>query len=73
LKDFEANQRSNVHRYIRNFVREEGVFKGRDIVLEKMVELIGQSLTPLKGSDAELVSKKFSRFPQKMTLMNRSA
>ena len=49
LKDFEANQRSNVHRDIRKFVREEGVFKGRDIVLEKMVELIGQSLSPLEG------------------------
>jgi len=49
LKDFEANRRSNVHRDIRKFVREEGVLKGRDIVLEKMVELIGQSLTPLEG------------------------
>ena len=49
LKDFEANQRSRVHRDIRKFVREEGVFKGRDIVLEKMVELIGQSLTPPEG------------------------
>ena len=49
LKDFEANQRSRVHRDIRKFVREEGVLTGRDIVLEKMVELIGQSLTPLEG------------------------
>jgi len=49
LKDFETNQRSRVHQDIRKFVREEGVFKGRDIVLEKMVELIGQSLTPLEG------------------------
>jgi len=49
LKDFEANQRSRVHQEIRKFVREEGVFKGRDIVLVKMVELIGQSLTPLEG------------------------
>ena len=49
LKDFEANQRSRVHRDIRKFVREEGVFQGRDIALEKMVELIGQSLTPLEG------------------------
>ena len=48
LKDFEANQRSRVHRDIRKFVRE-GVFKGRDIVLDKMVELIGQSLTPPEG------------------------
>jgi hypothetical protein len=48
LKDFETNQRSRVHRDIRKFVREEGVFKGRDIVLEKMVELIGQSLNPLE-------------------------
>ena len=45
LKDFEANQRRKVHRDIRKFVREEGVFKGKDIVLEKMVELISQSLT----------------------------
>jgi hypothetical protein len=48
LKDFEANQRSRVHRDIRKFVREEGVFKRRDIVLEKMVALIGHSLTPLE-------------------------
>ena len=45
LKDFDANQRSKVHRDIRKFVREEGVFKGKDVVLEKMVELISQSLT----------------------------
>ena len=49
LEDFESNQRSKVHRHIRKFVQEEGVFKGKDIVLEKMVELIGQSLTPLEG------------------------
>ena len=49
LKEFEANQRSRVHQDIRKFVREEGVFKGRDIVLDKMVELIGQSLTPPEG------------------------
>ena len=39
LKDFETNRRCKVHRDIRKFVREEGVFK--DIVLEKVVELIG--------------------------------
>jgi hypothetical protein len=49
LKDFEAKQRSKDHWDIKKFVREEGVFKGRDIVLEKMVELIGQSLTSLEG------------------------
>ena len=49
LKDFETNRRGKVHRDIRKFVKEEGVFKGKDIVLEKMVELIGQSLTPLEG------------------------
>ena len=52
LKDFGANQRSRVHREIKKFVREMGVLKavvGKDIVLEKMVELIGQSLTPLEG------------------------
>ena len=47
LKDFEANQRGKVHQDIRKFVREEGVFKGKDIVLDKIVELIGQ--TPLEG------------------------
>ena len=54
LKDFEANQRSKVHQDIKKFVREEGVFKGKEIVLEKMVELIGQSLTPSKGSDGHI-------------------
>jgi hypothetical protein len=52
LKDFGDNQRSRVHREIRKFVREMGVLKavvGKDIVLEKMVELIGQSLTPFEG------------------------
>jgi hypothetical protein len=52
LKDFGDNQRSRVHHEIRKFVREMGVLKavvGKDIVLEKMVELIGQSLTPLEG------------------------
>ena len=48
LKDFEANQRSKVHHDIRKFVWEEGVFKRKDIVLEKLVELISQSLTPLE-------------------------
>ena len=48
LKDFEANHRSRVHRDIRKFVWEEGLFKGKDIVLERMVELIDQSLTPLE-------------------------
>ena len=42
LKDFNANHRSRVHQDIREFVREKGVFKGKDIVLEKMVALIGE-------------------------------
>jgi len=43
LKDFEANQRSDIHRVIRQFVRQMGVPKavvGKDIVFEKMVDLI---------------------------------
>jgi len=53
------------------FVREEGVLKGKDIVLEKMMELIGRSLTPpSKGSDGQIflqciASKYISCFPQK--------
>ena len=43
LKRFEANQCNNVHEDIRRFVRDKGVFKAvrdKDIVFEKMVELI---------------------------------
>ena len=49
LKDFETNRRSKVHRDIGNSFERRGVIKGKDIVLEKIVELIGQSLTPLEG------------------------
>ena len=43
LRRFEANQCTNVHEDIRRFVRDMGVFKavrGKDIVFDKMVELI---------------------------------
>ena len=49
LKGFGDNQRRQVHRDIKNFVREMGVLKavvGKDIILEKAVELIAQRLTP---------------------------
>ena len=49
LKDFGDNQRTKVHRDIKKFVWEMGVLKavvGKDIILEKMVELIAQRLTP---------------------------
>jgi hypothetical protein len=75
VKDFGATQRSRVHWDIKKFIREEDVFKGKDIDLEKMVELIAQSLTPpWKGSDGKHIftmcplnqrQKKISLFSQK--------
>ena len=57
--------------------------QGKDIVLEKMVELIGQSLTPFEGRwRSDIVYnectlwinvKNIFCFPQKMSLMNHSA
>ena len=49
LKDFGDSQRSKVHRDIKKIVQEMGVLKaivGKDIILEKVVKLIAQRLTP---------------------------
>ncbi len=41
LKRFEVDQRSSVHRDIKQFVRQMSIFKvGRDVVFEKIVNLI---------------------------------
>jgi uncharacterized iron-regulated protein len=43
LKDFEANQRNNIHRDIKRFVQQMGVMKavvGKDNVFDKVVQLI---------------------------------
>ena len=53
LKRFAADQRIGVHQDIKEFVREMGVFKavvGKDIVLEKMVDLIDNYR--IKGGDS---------------------
>jgi len=54
LKRFETNQRIDVHQDIKQFVRQMGVLKavvGKDVVLEKMVNLIDNYR--VKGEDRE--------------------
>ncbi len=53
LKSFEDDQRSSVHRDIKQFVRQTSVFKAvvdKDIVFEKMVNLIDHYRVRGEGS-----------------------